>query len=95
MKAVLFWRIFFLPGKRERAVFRQILAEDPLEVQSCYLKPKMVHVEAKTDNGEVKSGYVDVKSCKMKAVFFDKFFMWLKGKRNVFRQILPGDFLEA
>ena len=36
-----------------------------------------------------------IKFCKMIAVFFDKFFMWLKGERAVFRQILAGDPFKA
>ena len=92
--------------KAKRAVFRQILPGAPLEAQICHLEPrisqfdaKLGHFEAKSDRFEAKIVTWTVwkaKFSKMKAVFlFDKFFLRLKGKRAVFRQILPGTPLEA
>ena len=116
--------------KGKRAVFRQILAGDPLEAQICHFElanhqfeAKMLHFEAKMKHFETKTDHFEPKIAHFEAkivhfatktaapkhldplrrqifqnesrIFFDEFFMRLKGKRAVFRQILPGDPLEA
>ena len=94
----IFFDKFFLRLKGKRAVFRQILAGAPLEAQSCHLEPRTGHFEAEFGHFEAKSDRFEAKMVtwtvwsanfsKIKAVFFDKFFLRLKGKRAVFRQIL-------
>ena len=89
--------------KGKRAVFRQILAGAPLEAQICHLEPRTGHFEAKIGHFEAKSrsqnGHLDGLESQIfqneSRIFFDNFFMRLKGKRAVFRQILAGAPLEA
>ena len=125
-----FFDEFLIRLKGKRAVFRQILAGDPLEAQICHFEPanhhfegkmkhfeakrmhfqarmthfeaKIAHFEAKIVHFAVESGHFEAfwqfwrpKFPKRQPYFFDEFFIRLKGKRAVFRQILAGDPFEA
>ena len=67
-KAVFFFDEFFMRLKGKRAVFRQILAGDPLEAQICHFEPanhhfesKMKHIEAKMMHFEAKMKHFEAK----------------------------------
>ena len=95
--------------KGKRAVFRQILAGDPLEAQICHFGPANHHFEAKMKQFDAKIKHFEPKMKHFEhldgfggqifqnesRIFFDEILMRLKGKRAVFRQILAGDPLEA
>ena len=50
----IFFDEFFMRLKAKRAVFRQILAGDPLEAQICHFEPANHHFEAKMKHFEAK-----------------------------------------
>ena len=96
-------------GKGKRAVFRQILSGYFLETQNYHFEDQIGHFDAKIIHFEAKIVHFATKMAVPKhcdgfrpqsfqnesRIFFDEFFMRLKGKRAVFRQILAGDPLEA
>ena len=72
------------------------------EAKTDHFEPKIAHFEAKIVHFATKTAapkHLDPLRRQIfqnaSRTFFDEFFMRLKGKRAVFRQILPGDPLEA
>ena len=61
-EAVFFFDEFFMRLKGKRAVFRQILAGDPLEAQICHFEPANHHFEAKMKHFEAKRMHFEART---------------------------------
>ena len=85
----IFFDEFFIRLKGKRAVFRQILAGDPLEAQICHFEPpnhhfesKMKHFEAKRMHFEARMMYFEAKMMHFEAkmMHFEAKMMHLAAK---------------